>query len=164
MVAVQHSQEPRIEKTRHGSYELTAALAVDCPVDAVFEFFSEATNLDVITPPWLQFRVLTPRPILMREGAVIDYSLRLHRFPVKWRSRIENWEPGEGFVDTQVRGPFRSWRHEHTFEILGNGRTAIRDRVEYRVPGGWPIHRLFVRRDLSSIFRYRQQKVLEIFS
>lgn len=158
------SRQPRVTKDANGSYLLTATLVLGRPIHDVFRFFSEATNLDSITPPWLRFKILTPQPIAMQGGTLIDYSLHLHSFPVKWRSRIEDWKPDEGFIDVQVKGPFKYWRHEHRFRPLEDGRTLVEDQVKYRVPGGWPIHRLFVRRDLLRIFNYRQRKTLEILA
>ena len=88
---------------------------VPAPPEEVFAFFADALNLETITPPWLNFRVLTPAPIEMRPGALIEYRLALHRLPVRWLTRIEEWTPGRGFVDAQVRGPYRLWHHTHTF-------------------------------------------------
>ena len=134
---------------------------VPLPLDEAFAFFADASNLEQITPPWLHFRILTPRPILISEGAVIDYRLTLHRIPVRWRTRIERWEPGRAFVDTQINGPFALWEHTHTFEKQAGG-TLIRDRVEYRVPLGvlgTLAHGLVLARDLERIFDYRREAV-----
>ncbi len=129
--------------------------------DEVFAFFADAANLEAITPPWLGFRIVTPRPIAMAEGALIEYRLKLHRIPVSWLTRIEIWEPGERFVDAQVRGPYKLWRHTHSFEQRPEG-TLVRDHVSYEIPLG-PLgdlaHRLLVRRDLARIFDYRQAAV-----
>ena len=129
--------------------------------DEVFGFFADAFNLEAITPPWLRFRVLTPGPVHMAPGALIQYRLELHRIPIHWLTRIETWVPGERFVDVQVRGPYRLWHHTHTFEAHDGG-TVVRDRVRYAVPLG-PLgelaHRLLVRRDLERIFDFRQEPV-----
>ncbi len=101
----------------------------------VFEFFADAFNLEDITPPWLGFRIVTPRPIAMREGALIEYRLKLHRVPIRWLTRIEAWEPGVRFVDAQIRGPYKLWHHTHTFEPHAGG-TLVRDRVRYEMPAG----------------------------
>ena len=82
----------------------------------VFPFFADAHNLEAITPPWLGFRIVTPRPIVMRAGTTIEYRLRLHALPVGWLTRIEAWEPGDRFEDRQLRGPYRLLHHTHTFE------------------------------------------------
>jgi ligand-binding SRPBCC domain-containing protein len=134
---------------------------VEQPLDEVFAFFAEARNLQRITPQWLSFEVLTPEPIAMRVGTRIDYRLRLHGLPMRWTSRIEEWEPGRQFVDRQVRGPYGLWHHRHTFAEAGRG-TVVRDEVHYGIPFGVLgdiAHSLFVRRDLRRIFAYRHQAV-----
>lgn len=128
----------------------------------MFPFFADARNLERITPPWLRFRILTPGPIEMRVGALIDYRLRIRGVPVRWRTRIAAWEPPHRFVDEQVRGPYRRWVHEHTFEPTDGG-TLCRDRVEYAVPGGALIARLLVRPDVERIFAYRRAVLASLF-
>jgi ligand-binding SRPBCC domain-containing protein len=131
------------------------------PLQAVFAFFAEAQNLERITPPWLRFRVLATDPPRTAVGTLIEYRLRLHGFPLRWVSRIEEWEEGHAFVDRQVRGPYRLWRHRHEFEPSGGG-TVVRDRVDYALPfgaAGVLAHALFVRRDLERIFDYRRTAV-----
>jgi ligand-binding SRPBCC domain-containing protein len=124
-----------------------------------FAFYANARNLEAITPPWLGFRIATPGTIEMRPGTLIEYRLRLHGVPVRWRTRIEAWEPGAMFCDLQLRGPYRHWEHLHTFEAVSGG-TIVRDRVTYALPLG-PLgrfaHALLVRRDLEAIFDFRRQ-------
>ena len=130
----------------------------------VFEFFADAHNLEIITPDFLAFRILTPRPIEMHEGTLIDYRLTLYGIPVRWRTRIEVWEPDDRFVDMQLRGPYRYWHHLHEFEEVEQG-TRMRDVVDYELPFG-PLgslaQALFVRRSLERIFGYRRQAVTEV--
>jgi len=138
------------------------------PADApdVFGFFSDAANLETITPPFLRFRILTPLPIPMREGARIEYALSLFGVPFRWRTRITRWEPGACFVDEQESGPYAFWRHAHAFEA-GAGSTTMRDRVEYALPLGpigSAVHALFVRNALERIFDYRRDAIARIFS
>ena len=132
------------------------------PREEVFSFFSDAHNLQQITPPWVKFAVLTPKPILMKAGALIDYRLRIHGLPMRWRTKITVWNPPFQFVDEQLHGPYRLWRHHHTFEEK-DGRTLCKDHVEYAVLGGAIINRLFVRRDVENIFAFRQKMLREIF-
>jgi ligand-binding SRPBCC domain-containing protein len=143
--------EHRLERRQH----------LDNPVDAVFAFFAQAHNLQRITPPWLRFELLSPEPIEMRVGTLIDYRLHVHRVPVRWTSEIAEWVPGRGFVDRQLRGPYGLWHHRHSFEPDGSG-TVVRDEVRYAMPLGRlgdVAHLLFVRRDLKRIFDYRQEAV-----
>lgn len=134
---------------------------VDRPLDEVFAFFAEAHNLERITPPWLRFELLGDGPVEMGVGALIDYRLRVHGIPIRWQSRIEEWEPGRGFVDRQLRGPYRLWHHRHWFESERGG-TVVGDRVDYALPLGRLgelAHPLFVRRDLKRIFDFRYRAV-----
>ena len=123
-----------------------------------FDFFSDAFNLERITPPFLRFRILTPPPILMEKGRLIEYQLALFAIPFRWRTVIEDWSPETHFVDRQLKGPYRLWHHTHTFEELGPNRILMKDIVRYRIPFG-PIGQLarwlFVGRMLRLIFDYR---------
>ena len=130
--------------------------------EEIFPFYSDAFRLEELTPPLLRFRVHTPPPIEMSAGVEIDYRLRLHGIPMRWRSRITIWEPPNRFVDEQIKGPYRRWVHEHTF-TPHEGGTLIRDVVEYDMLGGWISDRLMVRRDLRKIFAYRQEQLARIF-
>ena len=135
---------------------------IAAPPEAVFRFFQDAYNLEAITPPFLGFRVVTDRPIDMRPGALIEYRLRLHGVPVRWKTRIEDFDPPHMFTDVQLSGPYRVWHHTHVFEPDGRGGTLMRDRVRYALPFG-PLgglaHLAFVRRDLRRIFDFRQEAV-----
>lgn len=132
------------------------------PLEEIFAFFANADNLQSLTPAWLDFSLVTPKPILMRTGTLIDYRLRLHGFPIRWRSEITVWEPPLRFVDEQRRGPYTLWVHEHQFQARDGG-TQVSDLVRYAVPGGWLVERLFVRRDVERIFQFRRRKLLELF-
>jgi len=137
-------------------------LVVPRPREQVFEFFADARNLEAITPPWLQFSILTPCPVSMGVGALIDYKLRIHGVPVKWQTEITAWDPPHRFVDEQRRGPYRRWVHEHRFEVCAQGTLMI-DNVRYVVPGGRLVDWLFVRRDVTRIFAYRSERLRELF-
>ncbi|HMP73137.1 MAG TPA: SRPBCC family protein [Kiritimatiellia bacterium] len=129
--------------------------------EEIFPFFSDAVNLERITPSFLHFRIVTPLPITMGEGTIIDYRLKLHGVPVRWRSLIPVWEPDRGFVDQQIQGPYREWYHEHTFEAVEGG-CLCRDRVDYLAPCGRAVGRLFVDHDVLEIFRFRQTALADL--
>lgn len=147
--------------SENGVHWLEREQLVPKPVDEVFEFFARAHNLEWITPPWLRFELLTPAPIAMATGTRIDYRLRVHGVPLRWTSRIEEWESNRAFVDRQVHGPYREWRHQHDFAARGD-MTVVRDRVRYSLPLG-PLgtlaHAAVVRRDLERIFDFRRDAV-----
>jgi ligand-binding SRPBCC domain-containing protein len=139
-------------------YVLQRAQHVPLSAEETFAFYGEIGNLERITPPWLRFRILDPRPDRLVPGARIEYALVLHRFPVRWITEIRDWEPPHRFVDFQVRGPYSFWEHTHTFAPSGSG-TLMRDTIRYAIPYG-PLgalaHAAFVRRDLRRIFDYRR--------
>lgn len=129
----------------------------------VFPFFADAHNLEAITPPWLCFEILTPGPIVLRPGTLIDYRIRLRGQPLRWRTEIGVWEPPFRFVDHQVRGPYRRWHHTHTFEERAGG-TLCRDEVRYSVFGGAWVSRWLVRPEVERIFAYRQEQLRKRFA
>jgi hypothetical protein len=145
----------------HRVHVLERSQLVPRPRAEVFAFFADAHNLEAITPSFLRFRILTPAPIAMAPGTLIDYRLQLAGVPLSWRTRIEAFTPGERFVDVQLRGPYRRWHHLHTFEDAPGG-TRVRDRVEYVLPFG-PLgtlaHALVVRRALARIFDHRAEVI-----
>jgi ligand-binding SRPBCC domain-containing protein len=137
-------------------HHLRVETTVRQPIDDVFKFFSNAANLEALTPSALHFEILTPGPIVIAEGTLIDYRLRLLGVPFRWKTRIAAWEPPYRFVDEQLVGPYAEWVHEHTFEPTPDG-TRVRDHVRYRLPLE-PIGDLaypIVRAQLHYIFGYR---------
>lgn len=146
-------------------HRLERSQLIESPLPTVFAFFADAANLEVITPAFLRFRIDTPLPIAMCQGAHIDYSLSLWGVPLRWRTRISLWEPDARFVDEQERGPYARWRHLHEFQAV-DGSTRMRDVVDYQLPLG-PLgsvaHALFVRRVLEAIFDYRREAIAERF-
>jgi ligand-binding SRPBCC domain-containing protein len=133
------------------------------PPAEVFDFFADAGNLEMLTPPLLRFKILTPQPIEMHVGTLIDYQLRLHGIPIRWRTEITAWDPPNRFVDTQLRGPYRLWVHEHLFTPQ-NGGTLARDLVRYAAIGGSLIHRWLIKPDLNRIFAYRADVLKNMFN
>ena len=155
--------EPNVQiETLGGSrYRLTASVTLSRPRPQVFAFFSNAHKLEMITPGFLNFRILTPAPIEMREGAQIDYRIRLHGIPIKWHTNISVWQPNERFVDEQVRGPYRHWHHEHLFNDEGD-QPVMTDVVNYSVWLGAIIHPILIKKDLLRVFEYRHNGILTL--
>jgi len=136
------------------------------PLRDVFEFFSRPENLAVITPPWLGFRIMTPSPIVMEKGTVIDYSIRVMGVRTRWQSLISEYEPLRAFVDQQVKGPYAFWHHTHTFTEADAG-TLIDDEIHYALPFhflGHIAHTLIVRRQLEKIFSHRARIIEHMFA
>lgn len=144
--------------------QLRRSQVVPRPLPEVFAFFSDASNLDALTPPFLHFRILTPMPIELRAGSQLDYQLSLFGVPMRWRTRITDWRPQERFIDEQESGPYALWRHTHEFEARGTS-TLMRDVVDYAEPLG-PIgtvaHVLFVRRTVDRIFDFRRDQIVRL--
>lgn len=145
------------------AYTLKASKVLPVDRETLFNFFSDAFQLEQITPPLLNFRVVTPAPIEIQAGTLIDYRLKLRGLPIRWRTEISTWDPPSSFTDRQLKGPYYLWEHFHTFEDVEGG-TLVSDEVNYRNIGGAFVHSLFVKHDLLSIFGYRQQKMVELFT
>lgn len=143
---------------------LKRTLVIDRPIPETFDFFADAGNLERITPPELNFRIITPQPIDIRKGTLIDYNLKLRGFPITWRTLISEWNPPFSFTDEALKSPYSQWIHRHTFTELENGSTEITDEVRYRLPlepfgdlANW-----YVRSELDHIFDFRQEAVSRI--
>ena len=143
-------------------YVLTCSVVVPRSRNEVFTFFSDAFQLEQITPDWLNFQILTPGPIELKTGSLIDYRIRLHGIPIGWQTEISSWKPPFSFTDRQVRGPYWLWEHLHTFEVVEGGTLTV-DSVRYRPIGGRFSNWLVVEKDLRRIFEYRRRRLLELF-
>lgn len=143
---------------------LIRSLTLDLPRKEVFDFFSDAGNLERITPPELNFQITTPTPVEIKQGTLIDYKLKLRGLPIRWQSEISVWNPPHSFTDKAIKAPYRQWIHRHTFTELDENKTLIEDEVRYRLPFApfGDLVRWFVRRELGYIFDYRQKAVVEI--
>jgi len=147
------------------TYTLAFTQQVTRPLAEVFNFFSRAENLEELTPPWLNFKILKAEPQPVQQGTVIHYSLRLHGIPLRWTSEIVEWEPPHRFVDLQLRGPYKLWRHEHRFEARDGG-TLISDTINLSLPLGFLgrlAYKIKVESDVQEIFAFREGKIRSIF-
>ncbi|MEM0982345.1 MAG: SRPBCC family protein [Planctomycetota bacterium] len=161
-----------VQVTRHGKgWVLTASQWLPRSMDEVWPFFADAHNLEELTPPILNFQILTPKPIDMHQGTLIDYRIKIRGIPVNWKTEIERWDPPSAdrpdaaFIDNQIKGPYTRWNHLHTFEPKDGG-TLCGDRVEYEVPGWFlapVVNAIAVQKDVEKIFAYRARKMAELF-
>ena len=147
-------------------YRLESTMSVPVSLREAFAFFEDPRNLARITPPWLNFRITTPEPIVMRKGAEIKYQIRWLGLPMNWKTVIAEYEPPFFFVDEQASGPYAYWRHRHEFKPTEQG-ALVSDRVDYALPLG-PLgrlaHALAVDRQLRQIFDYRQEALSRILT
>ncbi|HEY0657739.1 MAG TPA: SRPBCC family protein [Pyrinomonadaceae bacterium] len=143
---------------------LTRQLTLDLPIKKVFDFFADAGNLERITPPELNFKIITPQPINIRKGALIDYRLKLRGFSLTWKTEISVWNPPFEFVDRALKSPYRQWIHRHTFTEIEANKSLIEDEVRYRLPlePFGDLAHFFVLKELNYIFDFRQKSVAEI--
>ena len=148
-----------------GEHILERKQIIKRPRAEVFEFFADAGNLERITPPELNFQIITPQPIDVRKGALIDYQLKLRGIPITWKTEITEWNPPHDFVDTALKSPYKQWIHLHTFEDGDAGETVMRDIVRYRLPLEplGDIAHFYVKKELAYIFDYRYKVIEEIF-
>lgn len=147
------------------TYTLSFKQQVQRPLPEVFDFFSRAENLEVLTPPWLNFKILAVKPQPVQKGTLINYRLRVHGIPLRWTSEIVEWEPPHCFVDLQLRGPYKLWRHEHRFEARDGG-TLISDTINLALPLGFLgqiAYRIKVHSDVQEIFAFRKNKIRSLF-
>lgn len=147
-------------------YTIYRKLILDLPLEQVFSFFADAGNLERITPPELNFHIVTPQPIELKKGTLIDYKLKLRGIPLTWKTVISEWNPPYSFTDEALKSPYKQWIHRHTFEKLEDGQTQIEDAVKYRLPFEpfGDLGHFLVRRELEYIFDFRNKTVAEILS
>jgi len=144
---------------------LTTSTVINKPLSEVFEFFSNAENLNKITPPDMQFKILTPLPIIIKKGTLIDYKIKVNGIPLNWQTEITEFEVNKRFIDKQLKGPYRVWIHEHTFEEK-DGKTIMNDHVQFLSPGWFLepiINKLFIEKKVKGIFAYREKILTNLF-
>ena len=146
-------------------YTLESNQFINKPIEEVFQFFSKPENLSVITPAKLGFKILSPNPIKMGVGRLIDYNIYLMGIPIHWKTLITDYEPPNMFVDQQIKGPYAMWHHTHTFHKVKGG-VEIKDRVVYSIPFGFLgrlLNYLWIKRDLNNIFLHRKKVIDKLF-
>jgi ligand-binding SRPBCC domain-containing protein len=143
-------------------YTLRNELQLPRPRTEVFSFFADARNLGEITPPWLEFEILTPEPGPLEVGLLIDYRIRVNHIPIRWQTKIVEWNPPHRFVDIQTRGPYTHSRHTHIFEEHDGGTLCL-DLISYRPRGGSLTNSLFVQQSLIRILDYRTARLKALF-
>jgi ligand-binding SRPBCC domain-containing protein len=155
------SREGFLRQDSHDmEHRFETSMFLPLPREEVFAFFADASNLGRITPPELGFEILTPPPIRLGEGTLIDHRIGLFGVPMRWQTRIAKWDPPNAFVDEQLRGPYRTWVHSHRF-LERDGGTEIADTVRWALrayPLG-EIVRPFVRWEIGKIFRFRESAI-----
>ena len=147
-------------------YRLKSKQIINKNINEVFNFFSKPENLPLITPKKMKFSIITPQPIEMKEGALIDYTLKIMGAPIRWTTLIIKYDPIKIFVDQQLKGPYSMWHHTHNFKAINDRETLIEDVVAYAIPFGFlgrMIHSLWIKQDLENIFKYRSEKINQIF-
>jgi len=146
-------------------YKLKEEQFINLPIEKVFSYFSNPANLQEITPKYLNFNIKTQPPFNMSAGQLFEYRLRVRGIPINWTSLISSYDPPYGFIDEQIKGPYSTWHHTHTFKSQDGG-TLIVDEVQYSLPFGFIgriVHYLWVKRDLAAIFKYRQKVIAKNF-
>ncbi|MBT3589663.1 MAG: SRPBCC family protein [Candidatus Marinimicrobia bacterium] len=147
-------------------YKITTKQIIKRPLVEIFAFFSRPENLSLITPDHLDFKILTPPPIEMKKGALIDYIIRIFKAPIHWQTLITSYEPPYKFVDKQIKGPYKYWHHTHTF-VEGSDGVEIHDEIQYSVPFGIIgklLHAIWIKNNLNYIFEYRREVIHNLFN
>jgi len=144
-------------------YTLKRSQVLPYSIEHLFSFFDRPENLEKMTPAHLNFQMLTPQPVKMHCGAVIDYTIKIWSFPMRWTTLITDYNPPHSFIDLQLKGPYAYWHHEHRFTSQDD-QTLMEDQVTYALPLG-PLgrlaHRIKIEKDLTHIFNYRANKITE---
>ncbi len=148
--------KPEITRESSGAYQLFSKVEINKPIEMVFDFFSNPKNLELMTPSFLNFKIIDLPSLPLKEGALITYKLKVRGLPLKWTTLISKFDPPEMFEDIQLKGPYKMWEHQHRFIDCGHS-TIMEDCVRYKVYGGWLINKLFVEKDVSNIFKHRSE-------
>ena len=148
-------------------YRLERNITLDIDPIVLWDFIATPRNLDQITPPELKFRILSNVPDVMYDGLQITYEITIPLFGRRrWLTHISEIVPGESFVDMQIEGPYKHWRHFHQLLPVGNNASCMIDRIDYDLPFGLfgsAAHALIVKQQLDWIFDFREKALRKIF-
>lgn len=139
-------------------FEFNQQQIINAPIEKVFSFFQQPENLSKTTPAWLNFKILTPLPLTMKEGAIFEYEIKLFGFRFLWKTLISKYKPLELFVDEQNKGPYKKWVHTHSFVEI-NGKVIMHDHISYDLFGGplkYLLNKIFIKRSIKNIFKFRK--------
>ena len=158
----------QIIKHEGGLYTLYAKQTVPKERDILWDFFRKPRNLNKLTPEDVEFKITSGKSDDFYVGKMISYKIKLFKMiNFNWLTEISQLEAGSYFVDNQISGPYKIWHHEHHFKSNGNGTTDIIDKVKYKVPFyilGRLMHKMFIRKKLLNIFKFRQKKINDLFN
>lgn len=135
-------------------------------IGEAWDFFSSPGNLNLITPENMRFTIKSELPEKVFSGLLISYKVSpspLLRF--NWTTKITDVNEPFYFIDEQIHGPYKIWRHEHLFREVSGG-ILVTDIVTYEIGKsffGWMAGKLFVHRKVKEIFRYRHSKLEVLF-
>jgi ligand-binding SRPBCC domain-containing protein len=150
-----------------GIYSLQVKQELQLNREEAWNFFSDPANLSLITPPKMAFIITNDVQDTIYPGQIISYRIRILPFlKTNWVTEITHVQVGDYFIDEQKSGPYSMWHHEHSFKETGRG-IRVYDRVFYKVPFGLfgrILHTLFIKKQLSTIFSFRYQKLNSLFN
>ncbi len=145
-------------------YNYNQTQKLNMKLEELFEFFQKPENLERVSPSWVNFNIKSKLPLVMKEGAEFEYTIKLLGIPMNWKTRIIEYSPPEIFIDEQVKGPYKKWIHTHKFK-QANGFVLMEDNVDYDLYGGvlkGIIHQLFVKKSVEKIFEYRREAIEKV--
>lgn len=147
-------------------YQLHSKQAIPISQQIAWQFLSSPENLKVITPDHMGFNILSGADRPMFAGQIIQYNVTpFPGFTTRWVTEITHVKEGEYFVDEQRFGPYALWHHKHFIKPIDGG-VEMEDIIDYKIPFGilgQIAHPLIVKKQLKEIFKYREQKLHELF-
>lgn len=142
---------------------------INSDINTVWKFFSNPENLNEITPPDMNFEIISKNlPLEIYPGLIIEYKIKPFKgYKIHWITEIKNVIPQKLFIDEQIFGPYKFWHHIHLFEEISLNKTKMIDLVYYRLPFsviGEIVHLILIRKRLIEIFDYRYKTIEQKFN